>query len=412
MKTDHRNPWRAGVVLLAALVSVAPAAVHGHGDHPQAAKRTAQCSKAGEQTGRIARHTAGYALQRYELDRLVADHDKDRAGKQMNHFLRWKLGGAVAVCGQYITAGFGHFERAYSDEAAAMMLGILQFGRQEPELTLPDWVIAYLNFEYDMATIGGTAMVLEELGLPDHYINRVRRLIYEQLLQPVFDAVVNVSAYLPKGFDIDNRFVREAIAARLYANQGTDVLRRDWESGASTRQRSAGAIRAGTGDVRRGGSLAGPVVAGPGDTGAPGSPSRPVSGRTVPDLPTDRDPGRTLPDLLTDRIPGGTTPDVPARDPVPGGTAPGGTAGAICPGNQIRRDDGSCGCLPDEVLEGDRCLIGTPPSYEPPPAPGYETPPRYGDAPGYPAPPRPDAESPNHRSDEMPLEGDVPWYEQ
>lgn len=337
------------VVLLAALALAAPLGAHAHGNHPKAVKRTGQCSKPSQQTKRIAKHTAGYAKKRFALDGLVTNDERTRANKQMNHFLRWKLGGAAAVCGQYVTANYDHFERAYSDEAAAMMLGILQFSRQEPELELPPWMIAYLKFKYDMVTVGGTAAVLERLGLPDHYINSVRRKIFDQVTKPVFDAVVSVSAYVPKGFDIDNRFVQEAIAGRRYANQGLDTLRRDWDSG--------------------------------------------KSGRQGPDL------GRTIPDTGSG-LPGSKGPVTGGKTPPDKGSGSGGSAGT-CPGNQIRLDDGSCGCLPDEVLQGDTCVVagGSPPEHAD--EPGYQEPP----------PPPPEAESPVYTSDEMPLEGDIPWYE-
>jgi hypothetical protein len=73
-----------------------------------------------------AGHAALYAIQRFHLeDFKVSQADIDRAQKEVYEFLKWKLGSATAVAAQFVSAGYQHFDRAYSDEAAAALLGAI-----------------------------------------------------------------------------------------------------------------------------------------------------------------------------------------------------------------------------------------------------------------------------------------------
>jgi hypothetical protein len=58
-----------------------------------------------------------------ELADLVDETAIKKARKETYAFLKWKLGNPSAICGQYASAGQKHFNKAYSDEAAAALLG-------------------------------------------------------------------------------------------------------------------------------------------------------------------------------------------------------------------------------------------------------------------------------------------------
>ncbi len=108
------------------IVASLPGSVEAHGKHPGRARRVKSCTTKGDvrMTRSVAGHTVNYALGRHQLQDRVTQADIDRAVSEMYDFLKRKLGNPTAVCAQYISTGYGHFERAYSDEARAMLLGV------------------------------------------------------------------------------------------------------------------------------------------------------------------------------------------------------------------------------------------------------------------------------------------------
>lgn len=93
------------------------------------AERAAECAKKGdtEKVKEIVSNTIKYAKNdKYKQDglaKLVDDQDTRYAEKELRDFLTWKIGSYSAVCAQYATAGQKHFNKGYSDEAAAALLG-------------------------------------------------------------------------------------------------------------------------------------------------------------------------------------------------------------------------------------------------------------------------------------------------
>ena len=111
-----------------------------HGKHRPRATRADQVRRHGDakMAKRVARHTVNEAVIRYKLDEIgVPEAEIERAKDEMYVFLKWKLGGPAAIAGQYISAGYDHFEKGYTDEAAAIALGIVGFASKEPELVMP-----------------------------------------------------------------------------------------------------------------------------------------------------------------------------------------------------------------------------------------------------------------------------------
>ncbi len=221
MNFKHTSFLAMAIGLLCFLIGAgAPLPVEAHGDHPKRAKRVGQCSKPGKQTDRIGRHAAGYALGRFGLQGIVNEDDKRRAGRHMSNYLRWKLGGKVAVCGQYVSTGYGHFERAYGDEAAAMLVGVFYFNRQDPELYVPEWLLAFVKKHVDKVTqVSVYGFLLQDLGLPEPLAIQLRNRIMGELSKVAFNAVRSVKAYWPKKYDFDNKLLLASIKAKRQAHR-------------------------------------------------------------------------------------------------------------------------------------------------------------------------------------------------
>ncbi len=132
------------------LLSASPAGAFSHKtlqDAPGKAKRAAECAKGDtKQVKQIIRRTIKHAKEKYKLtDGLLEDlEDTKRAEKEMYDFLNWRMGSPSAVCGQYTTAGQKHFDKGYSDEAAAALLG-MQLPGEGRALKLPKRVSAQLK---------------------------------------------------------------------------------------------------------------------------------------------------------------------------------------------------------------------------------------------------------------------------
>lgn len=200
----------------------------------QGLRRARQCASEEIRTvRRIAARTANHALRRYELKGLVEPADLERSRREMYDFLKWKMGGTTAVCAQFVTAGQSHFNKTYRDEAAAMMLRLVNFAGQQPELDVPDWMISYLRLS--METLTGTSVrrfLSEELGYG-------QPLPLDLMVEKVMDVFENqakrgLKAFIPKSYDVPDRVVRNAIqvrqderrlAAREDGVQGAETMR-------------------------------------------------------------------------------------------------------------------------------------------------------------------------------------------
>jgi len=93
--------------------------------HPGRTDRTLYAAQNGDATTakRVARHVTRYAVRRYHMEGLVTDAQISAADDKVYNFLKWKLGGPTPVAVTWVSHGFAHFDRAYVDEAAAVLLG-------------------------------------------------------------------------------------------------------------------------------------------------------------------------------------------------------------------------------------------------------------------------------------------------
>lgn len=207
----------------------------------QGLRRARQCASEEIRTvRRIAARTANHALRRYELKGLVEPADLERSRREMYDFLKWKMGGTTAVCAQFVTAGQSHFNKTYRDEAAAMMLRLVSFAGQQPELDVPDWMISYLRLRFE--ALSGTTVrrfLSEELGL-------AHPLPLDLMVEKVMDVFENqakrgLKAFIPKRYDVPDRVVRNAI--RVRQDERRLAAREDGVQGAETmRDRVRGAL--------------------------------------------------------------------------------------------------------------------------------------------------------------------------
>ncbi len=213
MKNNPKVLLTAAAVLLCYLVGVSlNELAEAHGKHRPRATRVDQVRRHGDakMTKRIAGHTIKEAILRYKLEEIVAQEDIERGKKEMYNFLKWKLGGPGAVAGQYVSSGYDHFEKAYTDEAGGILLGVISFANKEPELVMPKWMQDYLKVQAG-ATGPAIAKYLESEGVPKELAAKIGQKVAEALVAGVER---NVAAFMPKSYDIDNRLVRAAIRAK------------------------------------------------------------------------------------------------------------------------------------------------------------------------------------------------------
>jgi len=185
--------------------------------HPGREHRIEAVAKAGDahMAMSAAGHATRYAIQRFHLENFYLDID--HAQREVYEFLKWKMGNPAAIAAQFIAAGYQHFDRAYSDEAAAALLGTdLPSEQNGAQMTLSSNFTAKLKEEIDKdlgpgASFGG---IEEEIilgyGAPEPIAYQIATAlaVYKAGQMP------RVGFNMPKSWDIDNRLVEAMIAAR------------------------------------------------------------------------------------------------------------------------------------------------------------------------------------------------------
>ncbi len=194
--------------LFTAIVSV-PA--EAHGKHPGRAQRVKSCTTKGDarMTLSVAGHTTDYAVHRFKIQDLVTKADIKRAQDAMYEFLKWKLGNPTAVCVQYISTGYGHFAKAYSDEAGAALL-VFKLPKEKgghSQFYLPPQLV---DLELK---INKTLIPLYAAALQAEF--RIPAFVSKQLLNAWFEArakgLKRLGINIPKKYDFPNELVLLAI---------------------------------------------------------------------------------------------------------------------------------------------------------------------------------------------------------
>jgi hypothetical protein len=144
----------AGLLATAAGVSSAKDYPKCNLKHPGRTDRAAKLLTDGdtEVSKAVAKHVVKYAIRKYGLDGVVTEDEIKEARSQMYSFLKWKLGNPSAIAAQWVSAGYKHFDKAYSDEAGAAVLGSNLPG-PAAELKLPKAFSSWLKAKVDSLTM-------------------------------------------------------------------------------------------------------------------------------------------------------------------------------------------------------------------------------------------------------------------
>jgi hypothetical protein len=137
-------------------------------NHPNRQNRLEDSVKKGDSeiAKKVAKHVVKYSIQRFALEGMFTDAEYDNAKERMYSFLKWKLGSPSAICGQWVSSGYGHFDKAYSDEAGALLIGIFRFEDKDPEIQVPAWLQKTLVAEAG-STGPAIAAALANYGVPE-----------------------------------------------------------------------------------------------------------------------------------------------------------------------------------------------------------------------------------------------------
>jgi hypothetical protein len=183
-------------------------------DHPGRTDRAMALAKNGDSKSlkKVAKHTVKYALKRYAIEDLVSETDIERAEKQLYRLLDWKLGSVSAAAAQWVSAGYQHFDKAYVDEAAGLLLGVLEFDNKEPDLKVPTWLQDYLKGKVSESGEAISMYMQNQWGVPKPVADVIGNKVEAELMKATERNIVGYN--IPKKFDIDNRLVEGAIEAR------------------------------------------------------------------------------------------------------------------------------------------------------------------------------------------------------
>jgi len=174
--------------------------------------RALKCATKGDSkvsTG-IAKGVVKHALKRFDIADLVDEKKTKKARKEVYEFLKWKLGSPTAICAQYITAGQKHFNKGYSDEAAAALLGTQLPGDNSVEMKLPKAFTKVLQAAVVAQGAAAQAYLLANYGIPP----MVSGLIIGKLTGAANKSIGRLGFNMPKKWDVDNKLVEGLIATQ------------------------------------------------------------------------------------------------------------------------------------------------------------------------------------------------------
>lgn len=206
----------AGLAIIMALVScghpvttfeapTAPASV----TRPAVSSSRCNPRQAADATERISRQVVRQALGRHDLRRLTTARDRERAERDMAQFLRRQYGGNAAVCRAALGEGRRTLQSRHTDEAAAMLLGLLQVRDGSPVLILPDWYQHHVRRQARGHGADAIKATLQDLGLS----RRLATLIAGQLLKSgVYGE--RIAVRLPYRESLSGAFIRSAVQAK------------------------------------------------------------------------------------------------------------------------------------------------------------------------------------------------------
>ncbi len=169
------------------------------------AERVKKCATKGDArvSKSISTKVVMHAIEKYQIEDLVDKEDIKAARKEVYEFLKWKLGNPSAICAEYIGSGLRHFKRAYSDEAAAALLGYTLPGKNGAEIQLPKELAEALKQSYKEAGDSLAKTLQDEYGIPPEATG----LVVDAVRKYADKATDNLGFNVPKGWDFDNKLL-------------------------------------------------------------------------------------------------------------------------------------------------------------------------------------------------------------
>jgi hypothetical protein len=164
-------------------------------------------------------HAVYYAIERYGLKGSVTNAERDAAVGKMYDFLKWKMYTPANVAATWLADGYQHFDTAYVDEGAAVLLGLVVPDSSKPLVRIPKWLADHVML---VAGEGASAATIEEVlkqaGLPSPFAHDVTTQILAHFADTAITDIEDaINFAMPRDFDIDNRFVELAVAAKKEA---------------------------------------------------------------------------------------------------------------------------------------------------------------------------------------------------
>ena len=183
--------------------------------HPGRQNRVEDALKKGdaEIAKKVGKHTAKYAVVRFALEGVVGDDDVSKASKATYEFLKWKLGNPAAICAQWVSSGYSHFDKAYSDEGGAALVGFELPGEKDghSEYYLPAWLVDLLA---KLVKEHGTEKVAQALETQYSIPTFITKPILDRGVDEAAKALKRVGFNLPNDYDFPNGLVRAAAEAK------------------------------------------------------------------------------------------------------------------------------------------------------------------------------------------------------
>src|SRR5262245_15850614 len=188
-------------ISLLSLLLAAPAAIPDDlpkcpQKHPGRQNRVEDALKKGDAaiSKKVAKHTVKYGIERFDLKGHFDDDAYAKAKSETYEFLKWKLGSPSAICAQWVSAGYKHFDVAYSDEGAAALLGFGLPGEKDghSEFYLPPKLVDLLA---QLVKAHGTQQVAEAL--------EKQYAIPSFITKPALDKLVDEAAKILKRVGIN-----------------------------------------------------------------------------------------------------------------------------------------------------------------------------------------------------------------
>ncbi len=199
-------------------------------------ERAAKCSTKGDTkvSKSIAQRVVKYAIKKYEIADLVDDAGVKNARKQVYAFLKWKLGNPSAVCAQYITAGQKHFNKAYSDEAAAALLGFDLPDEKAGRATfqLPPELVDFWMMTEKLQNTGKAYVLQYYYGIPAF----LTKQILDTQTELTGKVLKKVGFNIPKKYDFPNETVLVTIEAKRNPEQARAKFQKVMDDAAKQEQ--------------------------------------------------------------------------------------------------------------------------------------------------------------------------------